>query len=85
VEFYRLSLTTNSFVKLLIINGLNNMPRFLAKCKKSFVDWGLAELMALDSQTYPQVLGISRANPAISPLALRRGEGQNCGLMFHQG
>jgi len=73
------------FIKSLIFMRINDVPCFLAERKKSFVGWGLALLMTADSQTYPQVLGISRRNPAISSLALWRGEGQNCGLIFHQG
>jgi hypothetical protein len=81
--FCRQSLTAFCFVKYLIIKDVNYMPCFLAEYKKSFAEWGLAQLMTLHSQTYPQVLGISRANRVISSLALRRGAGQNCGLMFH--
>jgi hypothetical protein len=78
-------LTGFCFVKCLIFNDVNNMPCFLAEYKKSFAEWGLAQLMTLRSQAYPQLLGISRGKPVISSLALRRGAGQNCGLMFHQG
>ena len=61
------------------------MPCFLAKCKKSFPEWELACFTTLRSQTYPQLLGISRGKPVISSLALRRRAGQNCGLIFLLG
>jgi hypothetical protein len=78
-------LTAKNFLKYLIFKEVNYVPCFLAEYKKSFAEWGLGQLMTLHSQTYPQLLGISRRNGVISSLALQRGAGQNCGLMFHQG
>jgi len=61
------------------------MPCFLAEQEKPFAEMGLAHLMTVHSQIYPQVLGISPRRGDISSLALRRGAGQNCGLIFQQG
>jgi hypothetical protein len=53
-------LTAIVLLKYLNIIDLNNVPRFLAEQEKSFARWGLAQLMTPHSQTYPQLLGISR-------------------------
>jgi hypothetical protein len=49
--------------KPMILNSLNNVPRFLAEQEKSFAGAGLAQLLTVHSQTYPQLLGISRRKP----------------------
>jgi hypothetical protein len=63
VLFVTLLLTARIFLKLLIFRWLNGVPCFLAEQKKSFAETGLAHLMTLHSQIYPQLLGISRSCP----------------------
>jgi len=54
-----LLLTARKFPKLLIFGRLNWLPCFLAEQEKSFAEMGLAHLMTVHSQIYPQLLGIS--------------------------
>jgi hypothetical protein len=58
-------LTVKNILNLLILLSLKNMPCFLAEYKKAFAGMGLAHLMTIHSQTYPQILGI-RKKPSIS-------------------
>jgi hypothetical protein len=55
----RFVLTSIFIINSLFFNELKWLPCFLAKQEKAFAKRGLACLMTVHSQTYPQFLGVS--------------------------